>query len=88
MQIPSTSKADRAFLICNSEDFASLESAPLSLERGVHVLIEIISAMMDTKAIASGGVDGIGIDGHEERCEHQEQKGRVTKTILITVYGR
>jgi hypothetical protein len=84
MQIPSTSKADRAFLICNSEDFASLESAPLSLERGVHVLIEIISAMMDAKAI---GVDGIGMDGHEERCEHQEQKGRVTKTILITVYG-
>jgi hypothetical protein len=57
------------------------------LERGVHVLIEIISAMMDAKAIALGGVDGIGMDGHEERCEHQEQKGRVTKTILITVYG-
>ena len=70
--------------------FARLDitkSPPLSLERGVHVLIESTSAMANAKAIALGGVEGIGMDGHEERCGLQEQKGCVTKTILITVYS-
>jgi hypothetical protein len=39
------------------------------------------------RQFALGGVDGIGMDSHEEGCELQEQKGRVTKTTLITVYG-
>ena len=42
--------------------------------------------MTNAKAIALSGVDGIGMDGCEERRELQEQNASRDETLLITVY--
>ena len=51
-------------------------------------MIESISAITNAKAIALSGVDGIGMDGCEERRELQEQNVLRDEALLITVYDR
>jgi hypothetical protein len=48
--------------------------------------MESISAMTNAMAIVLSGVDGIGMDGYDERRELQEQNVSRDETLLITVY--